>query len=993
MPRLNIKLTTALILALYLVPACCFAQQPTISPPPAASTPAAAVSSSSSQTPPANVQSKAIEDFASALISASTEEERQTLLRDKKELVTIELRQVVHARGDREREAGHAAQSFLIYQLARQIAGRIKDMAGEAHALEEIALAYYERDEYDAAMSAFEETLRLESQLRNVRKVAGTLNQIGMVHRARGEYPQAIESYAKAQAVNEPLGDQKVLIQTLINLGIVYRQKGDYEAALNSYQQALKVQEALGDKGSLARLFNSIGNVYWSQGNYAQAIEHFQKGLKLAEEIKQTRTVSTLLNNLGESYALAGDPETALSYMRRSMDISAANQDKRQLASVLDAMGSVERRRGATARALESYQKSLQLREELKDKAGISEALGRIALVRHMQGEEAEALRSAERAAAIAKEIGKREVFWRARAVAGEAHRALDQTTEARLAFDEAIAAIEDLRRQVAGGEESQQRYFEDKVSPYYDMIELLVQVGKPHDALVYAERAKARVLLDVLGRGRRDVNKHMTAPERERELKLRSELFALNAQVQREGARSEVDPARLSALQARLEAVRLDYDGFQTSLYAAHPELKVQRGEAQPLTTEQLSALLPDTDTAFVEFAVTKEQTFVFVLTARAVKSSARQINASTRVSPQVMRPPDVDLNVYRLPVTAAALAERVERFRTQLARRDILFGVEARTLYDLLLKPAEGQLRGKKTLVIVPDGELWELPFQALQPAPARYLVEDQAISYAPSLSVLREMTRRGRSLTATAAKSLLAIGNPALVEATVAPARVALLGDAVAPSLPEAELQVKALGQLYGASRSKIYVGAEAREERVKTEAGNYQVIHLATHGVLNDASPMYSYVMLAREPRMRAGGETIEDGLLEAWELMNMDLKAEMVVLSACETARGRVSSGEGMIGLAWALFVAGSPVTVVSQWKVESAGTTELMLVFHRNLQAQPPRGREATTPHMSKAEALRRAALSLLRSEKYSHPFYWAGFVMIGDGGIKSGMK
>lgn len=999
MPRLHTKLTPALTLALYLVPACCFAQQPANSPSPASSPPA--VSSSPAQTPPATAQSKAIEDFATALVSAATEEERQNLLRAKKELVTIELRQALHARGDRERESSRPAHAFLIYQLARQIAEQIKDVAGMAHALEEIGLAYYERDEYDAAMNAFEETLRLESQLRNIRKVAGTLNQIGMVHRARGEYPQAVESYRRAQAVNEPLGDKKVLLQTLINLGIVYRQKGDYEAALNSYQQALKVQEASGDKGSLSRLFNSIGNVYWSQGNYAQAIEHFQKALKLAEELKIQRTVATILNNLGESYALAGEPETALSYMRRSMDISEAVQDKRQMASVLDAMGSVERRRGATTRALESYQKSLRLREELKDKAGISESLGRIALVRHLQGEEREALGAAERAASIAGEIGKREVYWQARALAGEAHRALDQTAEARLAFEEAIAAIEDLRRQVAGGEESQQRFFEDKVSPYYNMIELLVHEGRTGDALQYAERAKARVLLDVLGRGRRDVNKHMTAAERERELKLRSDLFALNAQVQREGARAEIDPARLSALRARLEGVRLDYAGFQTSLYAAHPELKVQRGEAQPITTQQLSALLPDTDTAFVEYVVTKEQTFVFVLTAQGAKNPARHTKTPATAPSQANQPQGIDLNVHRLPVKAAALAEQVARFRAQVARRDILFGAEARALYDLLLQPAAEQLRGKKNLVIVPDGELWELPFQALQPAPARYLIEEQAVSYAPSFSVLREMVKRGRGLPANAAKSLLAIGNPSLETSTVErrSGGDALPGNAaVAASLPEAELQVKALGQLYGARQSRIYVGAEAREERVKNEAGNYQILHLATHGVVNDASPLYSYVMLAREPRFRANGETIEDGLLEAWELMNLDLRAEMVVLSACETARGRVSSGEGMIGLAWALFVAGSPTTVVSQWKVESASTTELMLIFHRNLQAQeaaPRRAREAAgvAPRISKAEALRTASLSLLRSERYSHPFYWAGFVMVGDGGTQTLLK
>jgi CHAT domain-containing protein len=168
----------------------------------------------------------------------------------------------------------------------------------------------------------------------------------------------------------------------------------------------------------------------------------------------------------------------------------------------------------------------------------------------------------------------------------------------------------------------------------------------------------------------------------------------------------------------------------------------------------------------------------------------------------------------------------------------------------------------------------------------------------------------------------------------------------------------------------------VGTEAREERFKAEGGSYGMLHLATHGILNDASPMYSYVLLSQE------GNQKEDGLLEAWEMMNLNLKAELVVLSACETARGRVGAGEGVIGLSWALFVAGSPTAVVSQWKVESASTTRLMVEFHRQLKT----GMESPESKMSKAQALQQAALKLLHSRQYAHPFYWAGFVLVGDG-------
>jgi CHAT domain-containing protein len=289
---------------------------------------------------------------------------------------------------------------------------------------------------------------------------------------------------------------------------------------------------------------------------------------------------------------------------------------------------------------------------------------------------------------------------------------------------------------------------------------------------------------------------------------------------------------------------------------------------------------------------------------------------------------------------------------------------------LYDLLLKPAQAQLRGKTALVIAPDGALWELPFQSLLTGTNRYLLEECAISYAPSLTALREMTaqRKKRAAPRAGAGELLAFGNPSLGAEVAARASLVQRGGSFEP-LPEAEREVNTLAQLYGATRSRVYVGAEAREDRAKIEGGRYRVLHFATHAVLNDAAPLYSHLMLTP-------GDGNEDGLLEAWELMEMDMRADLVVLSACETGRGRVGAGEGMIGLSWALFVAGSPAALVSQWKVESVSTTRLMLEFHRNL----------TRSGLPRARALQAAAKKMMRVAEHRHPYYWAGFVLVGEG-------
>jgi CHAT domain-containing protein len=152
----------------------------------------------------------------------------------------------------------------------------------------------------------------------------------------------------------------------------------------------------------------------------------------------------------------------------------------------------------------------------------------------------------------------------------------------------------------------------------------------------------------------------------------------------------------------------------------------------------------------------------------------------------------------------------------------------------------------------------------------------------------------------------------------------------------------------------------------------EAPNYRILHEAAHGVLDSNNPLSSFLDLNR-----TGGD-MEDNVLSAREILKMRLRADVAVLSACEMARGKYRFGEGMIGMSWAFLIAGTPTTVVSQWKVDSASTSQLMVAFHKNLKSHPD--------FSGKADALRASALALLENSQYKHPFYWAGFVVVGDG-------
>jgi CHAT domain-containing protein/uncharacterized protein HemY len=938
----------------------------------------------------------AAEDLAEALVKMDSQTERVKMLEQEKELASIELGRALLTQGERLSSQGLFARAVEMCELALHLAEKLDEKGFMVEALLTLGWVDEAQGNYPQALARYQQGLKVAEEIPDRVGMAHALNQLGNVHDAQGDYTEAARLYRQSLKIAEDLGDPNAMARTLNNLGNIYEQFGDYTLALEQYQKSLKIKTETGDRAGIATTLNNIGNLHVSQSNYARALELLQQSFKISEELDDRVGVARALSNLGDVHMRQGNYAQALALYRQSLKISeelgnmegkahlltnigdvhfeqgdytqAVERfqqslkvlddlgDRSRVALTLSYLGNVHMAQGNYAQGLELSRQSFKISEEAGDKPMMVQALNNMASVHQSQGAYTLALQFARRAADLATRIGAPDGASQAQTAVGKAYFALNQLDQARLYFDEAIASIETLRAQVAGGEEEQQRHFESKISPYYAMVELLVAQRKPDEALAYAERAKARVLLDVLSNGRVSVTKAMTVQEQQQERQLNSQLAALNTQLYREKLSPHPDPARLAKLEDQLQSSRLDFEAFQFNLYAAHPELKTRRGAAPPLRLAEAGALLPDVNTALLEFVVADEKTYLFVLTKSAT----------------------VGVKVYPLDIKQKDLTEQVSRFRQMLSTSDNRFSKPAHELYDLLVKPAAAQLRGKTRLLIVPDGALWELPFQALQTQRDRYLIDDHIICYAPSLNVLREMinARRVRETHSLGAPTLLAMGDPALGSHSGARVSAALTGEGLDP-LPEAKRQVQTLARLYGRDHSKIYVGPNASEEQFKATAKDYDILHLATHGILNDSSPMYSHLLLAQ-----TSGDTEEDGLLEARELMEMELRANLVVLSACETARGRVSRGEGMIGLTWALFVAGAPTTVVSQWKVKSDSTAQLMIEFHRQLNSRPM----GSATENSAAWALRSAALKLKRDSRYRHPFDWAGFIVVGAG-------
>lgn len=955
-------------------------------------TPALAQSESSSR-------SSEAKDLAIALVKTRSEAEQDALLAQKKELLTTALLtefktladpfiqkgeygeavrialigvRVAERVGDRRalgsalcdvgaiygRQMNKVAESLNYLNKSLAIFEEVGDKKEKARALHAIGITHNLERRNSVSLEYYEKSLPLSREVGDRELEARVLNSLGLSHSALGNFQLGLEFYEKAKVLSEEIGDKGTLHMALNNIATHYSNQGRFAEALDYLHRSLKIienQGVGGDRRSLAYKYQNVAFIYRHQGQLEHALTYALKSLQIMEEIDDKFGIANLYNNVGVIYKVQGHHAQSLEWFEKSLKRYEDLKATPGIARCLNNIGDVYRLQGKGDEALAALQKSLELREKNRDRQGVVLTLNNLGRLYEDDRKYTEMLEASSRSAQIASELNFPEELWKAQELTGKALAAMGKPAEGRQSFQAAINTLETLRRHVAGGEQQQQTFLEGKLSPWLNMTQALIAEREYAEALSFAEQSKARVLLDALQSGRANLRQSMSQQDREAEQKLRLELVNLNTKLTGELRSEKSDAARVASLKQALAKARLEYEDFETRLYASHPELRVQRGEAPIIRKDELKGLLPDSSSALLEYVVAEDETYLFVVTKEVDKS-------------------EVDVQVYTLPVKQKELAKQTETFRQQLAGRDLGFGPTAVRLYEMLLKPAEAQLSGKSNLIVSPDNTLWDLPFQALKNTKNQFLIESASISYAPSLTVLREMTKRSQRHSAHAnPATLLALGNPLVGNETMKRAALTLRDGKLEP-LPEAEQEVKALGRLYGTARSTVYIGADAREDRVKSEASRARILHFATHGVLNNSSPMYSHLALAE-------GGTGEDGLLEAWELMHLDLQADLAVLSACETARGRIGAGEGMIGFSWAMFIAGVPSIVVSQWKVESAGTRDLMVNFHRTLISSA-NGKTKLT----KSEALRQSALKLMKNPETNHPFYWAGFVLIGDG-------
>lgn len=960
-------------------------------------------------------------DLANQLLQAQTEAEREQLIAAEPELMTATLLEALLSRQLPYLNNWDLNQGLSYGRFLQTLAEKINDKKLTAKAFNTLALVHNRGGDVAQALALVEKGLGLAEEAGAKTEVSNLLGQAGVLQTRIGQYEKAADSFAKALEIAEQINAKPLLAATLVNFGILQSTQEHFTKAIETNLKAQSLAKELGDRNLFVLIEGNLGVIYFDLGQYNRALTAFRQCLRLMVEMKDRRGENTALINIGSTYLRLGDFQRSLQYLDRGLKLAEELQDANGVslasqilgglyltqqnwsqaiiwyrkslgineqtnnislqARLLSDLANCQFQQGDFRAAIETLQRALPLQEKLGLKMPAALSWYTLGEIHVAQKQYASAMECVQKGLKLATEAGLREAqaegiynhatllyeqkqyeqaaalaeqaamksaelqtplpAQAAHTLAGRSYLALNQPQQARRHFTTAIEIIEKMRQQVGGGGTERQFFFGSKLAPYHGMIALAVEQNRPAEFLAYAQQAQARVLLDALQNRNTGLSAKIGDNERQQEEQLRLRMAELNLRLQRAERKTSGEGKEL---RAQLEKARMAYEDFRNRLDAAHPQSGIRRGEIRPLTPAEIGKLLPDEQTAFLIFTVTKETVYLSVIT----KTSG--------IEPRV--------SIHSLNIAEKELTKRVEQFRQQLSDRDLNFREPAAELYKLLLQPAQAELAGKNHLILVPDGALWELPFQTLLSAKGRFLLQDYAVSLTPSLSVFAE-TAKLRKRNSQTGPGLLAIGNP-INEPDSAMAETGLLGGN--QSSAHLEAQFNALRKLYPAKSAGLYSGKDALESRFKTEAPKHRILHLATHGLLENAGPMYSALQLT------AGNG--EDGRLEAWEIADLDLQqADLAILAACETARGRIGNGEGMIGLSWSFLIAGCPTVVSSLWKVESSSTTELMLELHRqlNLPARP-----------SPAEALRQAALKLLKEKEYRHPFYWSGFVTIG---------
>ncbi len=833
------------------------------------------------------------------------------------------------------------------------------------------------------AESFYRRGLEIRSKLNPGSPLLATVfNNLGAVNLDMGELAAAESLFHQALAIRQKLIPESIATsQSLLALGVASWQRGNLNEAEEYLRQALALQEKLtpGSLNTAASLTN-LGTVAMIRRDMKSAEDYHRRALAIYEKFApESRDTLKILNNLAIDAEILGELSTAEGFYRRILASYEKNYPgTMEYARSLTNMGQIAFDHNDLSAAEQYFKQGLAIREKLApagmDVAGSYSALGELAF---KQDNFSEAETRYRQGLVIYRKLAPGSV------IVAESLRSIGLTLRrqqklqlAAAALCGAVDALEAQRAKLGGTEETRTNFGAQYATYYQDCIEIQLELDRPGDAFHTLERSRARSLLNMLAE--RDLLFAADLPPdlaRQRKLayadydKTQSALGNLSAVN---------DTAEIERLTTHLREVRDNQQAIVEQIRKTSPRFAALQ-YPQPLDLAGVRDAL-DPGSVFLAYYVGGEKSFLFVVQPAAAKTGASA------------------LSVIPLSIGEKALREKVQAFRNVIERHNNsdqqLLNQQGGDLYDLLVRPAEQWIAADERILIAPDGPLHVLPFAALlknekrakKRETRRYLIEWKPIHTVVSATVYAELKKSRRDPASAEEFRMTAFGDPKYPVGPAAPGQIANVelrsavtrGFGLVP-LPSTRVEVESIANLFPSSTLK-YIGEQATEERAKSVGKDVRYLHFAVHGLLDEQFPLNSSLALTI-PENPAAGQ--DNGLLQAWEIFEqVHIDADLVTLSACETALGKEMGGEGLVGLTRAFQYAGAHSVLASLWSVSDESTAELMKRFYGYLKAGK-----------SKDEALRVAQIDFIKStaanavspSELSHPFHWAAFQLTGD--------
>lgn len=885
------------------------------------------------------------EELATLLIEANdSPDEQLRLLRIHERRLTKSLVRIVDQRALDLVNSADFESAMPIARLVRRLAILAGDRAGESLAIGLQSMVARLSKDLDGALLLSRESLTVAEQsgdpevlYRAWRTLARVLDEYDSASEQREEALRAVLRYALL--TENPL----YVSRAFQGLGSLAYAKRDFVSARSFYERSLPFVKESGDASAEFTYLAGLQIFYCEQGDRDLCRHYLERNLELLKK-RGSWLYPHSLFDLAVLQIREGRLEEARTTLDSALEATTARTPD-LVPAIIEQIAVIEARQGYVQEAECLLRHTGRLNREIGLHHGpLFDLITPEILAR---GDTANAIRLSLETAAGARELMPQNTM-RALLVAARGYRALGMREQAMATALEAIEFSETSMGLTSGGDLQQIRSAEWTAACHELAGDLALAAGDVKEALALVERGRGRVLYDMIEQGRPDAEREVEAADRAARERREERLSRLNVELARAEAakeREEIDRVRKD-----LGAARHELESFLDGLRARAERRMAARRPLQGSSVDELLQRLPR-ELAVVEYVVGDEEIHAFIVRRRGAEA---RIDAK-----RVAR------------IGRSSLDQAVAKLVDMIAKRDLRYQTAAKEMYGLLLQPLESALTGASTICIIPDESLWRVPFAALIDGKGRFLVERAAVVYAPSISVYVAMSDR-RGEDGATARRIVAVANPAL-DHQKKEEMAAFYRDVSLGPLPDAEAEAEAICRLYGSSLCTILERDQATEEKTKEAMRDARVLHFATHGILDDRNPLYSRLMLAR------ASEDGDDGSLEAWEIARLSIDADLVVLSACDTARGPIGGGEGVVGMAWSFFAAGARSTVATGWKIGSRAASEVMVAFHESLRA-----REGQP--LAKALALRDGQLRVMQEATTRHPFHWAGFVLLGDG-------